>query len=228
MKPLIVIPARGGSKGLPGKNIKKLNGKPLIHYTIESARKIFRDDQIYVSTDDVEIKKVAERTGLKIPELRPDHLATDHASSQDVLLHCLDRSNAQGYNPDTIILLQVTSPFRNEHHIQGALDIYDTECDMVVSVKNSEANPYYILMEEDEFGWLKKSKSGEFERRQDCPDVYEINGAIYVIRVESLYQQSMSNFKKVKKYLMKKEHSIDIDNQLDWDIAEMILEKGYL
>lgn len=228
MKPLIVIPARGGSKGLPGKNIKKLNGKPLIHYTIESARKIFRDDQIYVSTDDVEIKKVAERTGLKIPELRPDHLATDHASSEDVLLYCLERSIVNGYEPDTIILLQVTSPFRNEHHIQEAINIYDYECDMVVSVKNTEVNPYYILMEEDEYGWLKKSKTGQFDTRQDCPDVYELNGAIYVIRVESLMQHPISQFKKIRKYMMKREYSIDIDNQLDWDIAEMILEKGYL
>jgi N-acylneuraminate cytidylyltransferase len=228
MKPLVVIPARGGSKGLPGKNIKKLKGKPLIHYTIESARKIFEDDQIFISTDDIEIKKVAESTGLQIPDLRPTHLATDHASSQDVLLHCLDRSNAQGYNPDTIILLQVTSPFRNELHIQEALDIYDNECDMVVSVKHTEANPYYILMEEDEFGWLQKSKSGRFDRRQDCPDVYEINGAIYIIRVKSLLQESMGHFSKVRKYVMKKEHSVDIDTQLDWDIAEMLLVKGYL
>lgn len=228
MKPLVVIPVRGGSKRLPGKNIKKLNGKPLINYTIEAARKIFNDDQIYISTDDIEIKKVAESTGLHIPELRPAHLATDYASSQDVLIHCLDRSIDNGYEPDTIILLQVTSPFRNEHHIREALNIYDSECEMVVSVKSSEANPYYILMEEDEYGWLKKSKSGEFNRRQDCPNVYEMNGAIYVIRVKSLCQKPMSQFSKVRKYLMKKEHSIDIDNQLDWDIAELILDKGYL
>lgn len=228
MKPLVVIPARGGSKGLPGKNIKKLKGKPLINYTIEAAREIFPDDQIYVSTDDIEIKKVVESTGLNIPELRPAHLSTDHASSQDVLLHCLDRSIANGYKPDTIVLLQVTSPFRNEHHISEALELYDTECDMVISVKKTEANPYYILMEEDDNGWLKKSKSGLFDRRQDCPEVYEINGAIYVINVESLNQQPMSHFKKIRKFLMNYEHSIDIDNQLDWDIAELILEKGYL
>jgi CMP-N,N'-diacetyllegionaminic acid synthase len=228
MRPLVVIPARGGSKGLPGKNIKLLNGKPLILYTVEAALKVFSETQVYISTDDCEIKSVVESIGLKVPELRPANLSTDLASSQDVLLHCLNKSIDHGYQPDTIILLQVTSPFRNEKHIQEALKIYDSNCDMVVSVKKSDSNPYYTLMEEDDFGWLKKSKPADFERRQDCPVVYDLNGAIYVIRVSSLQNESMTKFKKVKKYLMKMEHSIDIDNQFDWDIAEMIIHKGYI
>lgn len=228
MNPLVIIPARGGSKGLTGKNIKKLNGKPLIHYTIECARKLFDDEFIVVSTDDNQTKEVAERTGLKIPELRPAHLATDHATIQDVLVHCLERSGLRGYEPDTIILLQVTSPFRNENHIKEALKLFDTTCEMVASVKITNSNPYYLLLEEDKNGWLTKSKKGNFNRRQDCPVVYELNGAIYVINVDSIKMKSMNQFTKLRKFVMKPEHSIDIDCQFDWDIAEMMIEKGYL
>jgi len=228
MNPLVIIPARGGSKGLPGKNIKKLNGKPLIQYTIECAREVFDDEFIVVSTDALSIKKVVEKTGLKVPELRPSQLATDHASSQDVLLHCLERSISKGYQPDTIILLQVTSPFRSKKHLVEALDLFDSTCEMVASVKITDSNPYYVLLEEDNNGWLTKSKKGDFNRRQDCPDVYELNGAIYIIDAETLIKKPMIEFTRVRKYVMKAEHSVDIDNQFDWDIAEMMIEKGYV
>lgn len=228
MKPLVVIPARGGSKGLPGKNIKLLNGKPLIHYSIECARSVFSDHQIMVSTDDPEIKRVAEMAGIIIPELRPAHLATDHAGSYEVLLHCIQQSIRYGYDPDTVVLLQPTSPFRNESHIEEALQMYDDICELVVSVKVTKSNPYYLLFEENEEGWLKKSKTGIFERRQDCPLVYELNGAIYVIRVSSLLERPINEFEYIRKYVMNPNVSLDIDTQIDWDIAEMLLEKGYV
>lgn len=225
MKALIVIPARGGSKGLPGKNIKNLRGKPLINYTVDAARAVFDDAIICVSTDDLGIKKEVERTGLKVPFLRPAELAQDTSGTQDVLIHAMDWYQQNGYKPDVIILLQPTSPFRRPEHIKEALGLFDSNCEMVVSVKETKANPYYLLKEENDEGWLQNSKRGNFKRRQDCPKVYELNGAVYIIDAESLRQKEISGFSKVKKYLMEDIHSIDVDTELDWMIAEFFYEK---
>ncbi len=224
MKPLIVIPARGGSKGVPRKNIKLLNGKPLIQYTIEAARDVFSDEQICVSTDDEEIKSVVESFGLKVPFLRPEHLASDTAGTYEVLLHAVEFYENNGYYPDTLILLQATSPFRTAQHLKEALNLYDTNCEMVVSVKETKANPYYVLREENEQGWLMKSKEGNFIRRQDCPKVYELNGAIYIIKVDALKSKTIQDFIKVKKYEMDEISSHDIDTLLDWKIAQLIIK----
>lgn len=226
MKPLIIIPARGGSKGLPGKNIKPLAGKPLIHYSIEAAREILADEFICISTDSEEIRSVAEETGIRVSFMRPPALATDTAGSQEVLLHAHDYyANHQNYNADTIILLQVTSPFRTGKHISEALKLYSSALDGVFSVKETDANPYSVLKEENSLGFLEPSKEGSFTRRQDCPKVYELNGAIYIINVESLKTKKISDFNKVKKYLMSKRDSIDIDDAIDFLLAESIAQK---
>ena len=224
MIPLIIIPARGGSKGVPGKNIKLLNQKPLIHYTIEAARKVFEDQYIYVSTDSTDIKSISEQTGLTVPFLRPKHLATDTANTRDVLLHALEQFTLKNkQEPDVIILLQPTSPFRNESHIKEALAQYNSNLDMVVSVKETNSNPYYVLFEEDSKGFLAKSKKGNFIRRQDCPKVWEYNGAIYLINPNSIQKYSIGDFNKVIKYEMDEWSSHDIDNVLDWKIAEALI-----
>lgn len=225
MKALVVIPARGGSKGVPRKNIKLLNEKPLIQYTLEAARGVFSDSQICVSTDDQEIKSVVENIGLSIPFLRPKHLASDIAGAHEVLLHTLEFYENKGYCPDTLVLLQSTSPFRTAQHLNEAVALYDVTCEMVVSVKQTKANPYYVLREENEQGWLVKSKEGNFVRRQDCPKVYEINGAIYIINVEALKSKLIQNFVKVRKYEMDEISSHDIDTFLDWEIAEVLVKK---
>ena len=226
MNPLVIIPARGGSKGIPKKNIKQLDGKPLIFYTIDAAKYIFPEDLIIVSTDDHTIKKMVEGYGLKIPFLRPSALAEDNTPTYDVLIHTVMKIEESGYFPDTIILLQATSPFRNGQHIQQALDIFtsDFSIDMVVSVKNTNSNPYYNLKEEDDNGWLKTSKSGNFIRRQDCPPVFELNGAIYIIKTSVLKRKKLNQITRVKKYVMNDMNSIDIDDQLDWDFAEYLLK----
>lgn len=224
MKILVVIPARGGSKGLPGKNIKLLNEKPLIQYTIEAARELFDDSCIYVSTDDEKIRKTVEGLGIKVPFLRPDELATDTANSRDVLLHAIDFfKNKNGFEPECLILLQPTSPFRNALHIKEALKTYTSDLDMVVSVKETESNPYYVLFEENVDGFLKKSKEGDFTRRQDCPKVWEYNGAIYIINTSSLREKKMGEFDKILKYEMDSIESTDIDNELDWATAKVIM-----
>lgn len=225
MKPLVIIPARGGSKGVPGKNIRLLNGKPLIHYSIDAVRGIVPDELILVSTDDNKIKEIAELTGIHVPFLRPIHLATDTAATRDVLLHAIEHASTNGYSADTIILLQPTSPFRKKNHILEALQLYKQNLDMVVSVKKTKANPYYILFEENKDGYLVKSKTGSFTRRQDCPDVWEINGAIYIISVAQLKQKQIGDFTKVIKYEMDEFSSHDIDTLFDWEVAEMISQK---
>ncbi|MCW3805808.1 cytidylyltransferase domain-containing protein [Plebeiibacterium marinum] len=216
---LIIIPARGGSKGLPGKNIKTLRGKPLICYTIDAAREVAEDIDICVSTDDCEIKNVVENYGLKVPFLRPTELATDTADAYSVILHALRYYEGYGVNYEQIILLQPTSPFRNGKHIKEANDLYSNDIDMVVSVKETKSNPYYLLFEENEKGYLEKSKKGDFTRRQDCPRVWEYNGAIYIINVESLLKMKMNQFSKIIKYEMDDLSSVDIDDEMDFQLA---------
>ncbi len=222
MKPLIIIPARKGSKGIRGKNIKLLNKKPLIAYTIDAARKVFDDDCICVSTDSNEIKDVVEGLGLSVPFLRPKELATDKSGTYEVLLHGLNYYKNKGYYPDIIILLQATSPFRTGEQIREALRLYKKEYDMVVSVKETHSNPYYVLFEENKEGFLEKSKESDFIRRQDCPKVWEYNGAIYIINTESLEKSPLHRFNKIKKYIMDERSSHDIDTALDWKVAEVI------
>ena len=225
MKPLVIIPAREGSKGVPGKNIKLLNGKPLILYTIEEARKVFNDDEICVSTDDEKIKNVVEETGLKVPFLRPSELARDNSGTYEVLLHAVKFYEDKNYYPDTLILLQPTSPFRTSKQIKEAFEEYSNDIDMIVSVKKTKSNPYYILFEENENGFLEKSKKANLKRRQDCPEVWEFNGAIYVINCKSLKNRDISKFKRIRKYEMDEFSSHDIDTLFDWDIATAISKK---
>jgi len=226
MKPLVVIPARGGSKRLPGKNIKLLNGKPLIHYTIDAAREVFDDDVICVSTDDQKIKRVSEQTGLEIPFLRPAELATDTADTRSVLLHAFHYYKANmSYEADTIVLLQPTSPLRKAKHIREALELYHSGLDMVVSVKETNSNPYFVLYEENQKGYLEKSKKGNFTRKQDVPKVWELNGAVYVMNVESLLNAQPAAFKKVVKYEMGEMESVDVDTELDWLNVNNVVKK---
>jgi N-acylneuraminate cytidylyltransferase len=223
---LAIIPARGGSKGLPGKNIKPLNGKPLIWYTIEAAREVFPDENICVSTDDREIIKVVEQTGLKVPFVRPAELATDTAGIRDALLHSISFYRSyKNKSFEKICLLQPTSPLRTGKHIIEAHLLWNKKLDMVVSVKESKANPYFTLFEEQENGYLKKSKKGNYTRRQDAPKVWEYNGAIYFINTQSLQTKPIAEFEKVKKYAMSEESSVDIDTELDFKIAEKIYAK---
>lgn len=225
---LVIIPARGGSKGIPRKNIKPLNGKPLIYYAIDTARAITVDENICVSTDDVEIKFVVEAYGLKVPFLRPDELATDTAGSYEVLLHALDYFEKQGKKYDIVLLLQVTSPFRTAEQVKEALELFRQTNDkdaMVVSVKECPSNPYYDIFEEDQNGFLQISKGdGTIYRRQDAPKVYEYNGAIYIMDARTLKHTHMHKIPHRVKYVMDAKSSFDLDAMQDWQMAEMMLQ----
>lgn len=223
MKILVIIPARGGSKGIPHKNIKPLNGKPLIHYTIDEAREIVSDEDICVSTDDPEIIKCVEDYGLKVPFVRPEELATDTAGTYEVLLHALNFYEKQGRHYDVVLLLQNTSPFRKAEQIKEALKLYTPDVDMVVSVKECAANPYYCVFEENSEGYLHVCKGeGNIFRRQDAPKVYEYNGAIYIMNAEKLKTTHMHKMQKRVKYVMDDLSSFDLDTMWDWEMAERI------
>ncbi len=229
MRTLVIIPARGGSKGIPRKNIKPFDGKPLIYYTIDCARAICPDEDICVSTDDAEIISVVEQYGLKVPFVRPAELATDTAGTYEVLLHALDFYEKQGRHYDIVVLLQNTSPFRTPEQVKEALSLYREDVDMVVSVKECAANPYYCVFEENQEGFLHICKGeGNIFRRQDAPKVYEYNGAIYVMNAEVLNTTHMHKMQKRVKYVMDDLSSFDLDTMWDWKMAEMIKKEKML
>lgn len=228
MNALYLIPARGGSKSILNKNIKELNGKRLIYYTIDAAREVGIDEDICVSTDSEQIINTVEKYGLKVPFVRPKELATDNATTAQVVKHAFDFYYDQGKKYDVIVILQPTSPFRNGTHIKEALDLFKFDLDLVVSVYQTKANPYYVLYESDENGFLKKSKSGNFYRRQDCPIVYQLNGAIYVLNCSSIEKYSRGELGNIIGYEMEEGSSIDLDNELDWEFAEYVLKKGII
>ena len=228
MKRLFLIPARGGSKGIPGKNIKLLNGKPLINYSIELAREFADDSDICLSTDDTKIVECASQSGLKVPFLRPITLSSDEAPMDGVILHAISYYADAANLPDQVILLQPTSPFRQMFHVKEALQEFTENIDMVVSVSNSKSNPYYNIFEEDQQGMLHISKGdGGIFTRQQAPPVFIFNGAIYVINVPSfLLCKSLSKLKRIKKYLMEEKYSLDIDDDHDWNRAESLFRSN--
>jgi len=227
-KALYIIPARGGSKGIPYKNIKLLNGIPLIGYTLELAKKVCADgNHICVSTDSTEIAKVAEQYGINMPFLRPKELSTDSATTRDVIIHALNfYKKERNEEFEIVVLLQPTSPFRKEKHVIEAVERFSPEIDMVVSVKESHENPYCTLYEADNNGYLIQSKDIGATRRQDCPPVFAMNGSIYVIDAKLILEKDFSQFKKVAPYLMEDVYSVDIDTPLDWLYCEMLLQNN--
>ncbi len=230
MKTLVLLPARGGSRGIPHKNIRLLGGKPLIGYAIETARQVADDEDICLSTDDEAIARMAERYGLKVPFLRPAELATDTAGTYDVILHALDHYRRRGMEYDTLILLQPTSPFRRAEDVRRCMARYERgDCEMVVSVRQAAANPYYDCVEPDRAGYLHPSKGdGHYTRRQELPPVYQYNGAVYVMQVAALRERSYTAFQRVGFVEMDPLRSLDLDTPLDWRMAELLLDEPFI
>lgn len=237
-RPLFVIPARGGSKGIPMKNIAELAGRPMIAYSIEAAIKALEylneqsatesltRERIIVTTDSAEIAAKAEEAGVEVPFLRPAELSTDSAGSREVILHAMDYADSQAIAYDCVILLQPTSPFRNGNHIIEALRLYSpTTTDMVVSVCQASSNPYYNCFETDPAtGYLHISKGdGKLTRRQDAPKAWEYNGAIYIINPDSIKKMALGAFPRRIPFEMSAEDSLDIDHPLDLTIARILI-----
>ena len=227
MKPLFIIPARGGSKGIPGKNIRPFCGRPLITLAIDGALACCEDpSRIIISTDSEEIADTVRRHGLPVPYMRPAELATDTAPTRDAMLHAMDWAARSGIDFDCVVLLQPTSPLRTPVDIRGAMALYRPDIDMVVSVTLADANPYYNLFEADNSGFLHLSKGdGSFTRRQDVPPVWEYNGAVYVINADSLRRVPMSRMERIVPFPMPRERSVDLDTPLQWLAAEAMAEQ---
>ena len=224
-KALYIIPARGGSKGIPRKNIKLLCGRPLIHYSIDIARALAPDCNIIVSTDDDEIRTVEEETGLNISYRRPAALGGDNIGSREVILDAMDWADRNGIEYDRIVLLQPTSPLRRIEDVEKCLDLYTPDCDMVVSVTEASCNPYYDCFETSSDGSLHIAKGdGNFTRRQDAPKAWQFNGAVYVINPESIRRMPLGKFPRRIPCEMPRSRSVDLDTPLDWLITERLME----
>lgn len=224
-RPLYIIPARGGSKGIPHKNIKPLAGRPLIAYSIDVARELCPEqDRIILSTDDPAIADTARGLGLTVDYMRPAALATDSSGSREVMLDAMDWADARGIAYDCVVLLQPTSPLRTADDVRAALELYTSQLDMVVSVEPAACNPYYNCFETDAEGFLHISKGdGRLTRRQDAPPAWAYNGAVYVINPQSLRAMPMGSFGRRVPSPMPAERSIDLDTPRDWAVAEAIM-----
>lgn len=227
LTPLYIIPARGGSKGIPRKNIKLLAGRPLIDYSIAAARDAGADDDhVILSTEDDEIASVARACGLAVSYRRPESLATDTAGSREVILDVMDWADRQGLKYDCVVLLQPTSPMRTAEDILATLAAYTPEVDMAVTVVEAASNPYYNCFETDADGFLHISKGdGLYTRRQDAPAAWEFNGAVYVINPQSIRQMPLGAFPRRVAVPMPRSRSIDLDTPTDWLVAEALISQ---
>lgn len=233
MQVLAVVPARGGSKGVPRKNIAPLGGRPLITYTIEAA--LGTGDllsEVLVSTDDEEIAEVARIAGASVPFLRPGELATDVARSVDVVRHAVDHVESRdGSRFDWVLTLQPTAPFRSAADIEAALSLAaaDPDCDSVISVVEVvDSHPIFVKKLVD--GYIKPFCVEEIEgiRRQDIdPPAFKRNGAIYLSR-RTLLDRGELRGRAQRAYLMPPERSVNIDAPLDLIVAEAMMSGGTL
>jgi CMP-N-acetylneuraminic acid synthetase len=222
MRVLGIIPARGGSKGVPGKNIKLLNGQPLINYTIEVAQKATKINRLVVNSDSDEILYIASQSGVNCSK-RPPELATDTASIVDAILYELQQTNEEF---DYVILLQPTSPFRTPHHLDEAIDaIIKSKANSLISVTEmDDVHPARMYNLADDGNTLESLfPLWETARRQDIPPVYYRNGSIYITKTEALLQSRSVMCSPSVPYIMDKKYLANIDDERDWIIAEAIL-----
>lgn len=222
---LALITARGGSKGIPGKNIKPLGGKPLINWTIDAAKSSEYIDRLIISTDSEDIAQIAQNAGCEVPFIRPAELATDKSTSMDAIMHAL---SSVGDNYDYLLLLQPTSPFRKVEHINAIIQQgIDTKSKMTVSVTESKKHPAFMFSQEN--GVLASVvKNEQHQRRQDMPKVYEHNGALYFSEIPYLKMVKSYNCQDVRAFEMGLIDSIDLDSPMDWLYAECILREGLI
>lgn len=226
MRTLAIIPARGGSKRLPGKNLKQLFGKPLIAWSIEFARSVPWFDEIQVSTDSEEIAAICVEYGIEVSRLRPAELATDDASSVDVVMDVLNWRRTDGVEFDAVALLQPTTPVRFLERWDEAQNLLSSsDCEGVIGVCPADTHPYLAFRDSAEgllAPWVP-NPSGT-TRSQDYPTAYAVNGALYLVKVDALLEQKTFFPKKCRPVLCdERVENIDIDTAFDWRVSEMII-----
>ncbi len=228
-KVLAIIPARGGSKGVPRKNIRLLDGKPLIAHTIEVARQCPSITRCILSTDAPEIAQIAQSHGIDVPFMRPDHLATDHAATIDVVLHAVERmEKVEEMTFDVILLLQPTTPLRIVADVEQSLQLLQQSgADSVVSFYPVErGHPYYMYTLDTGEPHPLMQIPDHITRRQEFPSVYVRNGAIYATKRDVLVQTHSFYGAKTQAYIMPYERSINIDSEIDLLLAEQIIQQS--
>ena len=220
MKTVAIIPARGGSKGIPRKNIRLIAGKPLIAWSIEAALSSSLLDRVIVSTDDEEIAEIARSFGADVPFLRPAEMARDETPTLDTVLHALE----QGIDCEAVLLLQPTSPLRSTTDIDSCLSLAELHgYPSVVSVCEPDTHPDWTYLAKPDLTLERYSSRSVATRRQDLPPVIALNGALYYSLTRWLKLHGSFVTSQTRAYSMPRERSIDIDSPLDWRIAEMLL-----
>ena len=225
---LALITARGSSKGLPGKNIKPIAGLPMIGWSIRAAQLADRVDRIVVSTDCEEIAKVSKILGAEVPFMRPKELAGDQVAGVDPVLHAVEwLRDYEGYQADWLLLLQPTSPLRTSEDINGAVNLACSKSwDSVIGVTEASPHPYWTkIINQD--GLLEEfvSRVTSHPDRQSLPKVYAVNGAIYLVRTSQLLETRKMLPVSPLPWIMSKERSVDVDDWIDFTLAECLLEK---
>lgn len=226
---LVFVPARAGSKRVPGKNLRFLAGKPLIVHTIETAIKSSIFDYLFVSTDGEEIACIAREAGAEVPFIRPHELATDTARGIDVLHHAMAWLEERGQKYDCIMVLQPTSPLRAIEDIWAALELFmQRDAEAIVSVCEVEHHPWWCNELPADGCMVNFLRSNILANRQELPKYYRLNGAIYLARWEFIRYRNSWFGPRTYAYIMPQERSVDIDSELDLLIAEILFSRRNL
>lgn len=224
VKRLAIIPVRSGSKGLPNKNILPLAGKPLMHWTIEAALASGVFSEVFVSTDSQLYAEIAEQAGVSVPILRPEHLATDQASTIDVVLDVLNYFSARGKKFDEVAVLQATSPLRTAQDIQQAVSLMtERQAPSVISVAPAEHPPLWTQPLAEDLCMSSFAEAIRDQPRQALGKFYRLNGAIYLAKAEFLRTQKTFLTPETVAFVMEMRRSVDIDTEMDFLWAEFIL-----
>lgn len=226
-KILAIIPARGGSKGLPGKNIKPLFGKPLIGWTIEQAKASQYISEIFISTDSQEIADITEEFGVSVSELRPAELANDTATSASFIIYTIEKLRDEGKEFDYIILLEPTSPLRTVDDIDSSIEtlLSNPNAESIVGVCKVESSHPAFMVKQTGSGFLQPYlDENSVIRRQDIEDLYYFEGTVYVSKTEAFLKKQSFYHEKTLPFLIPKSRSFEIDDSEDWLIVESIVE----
>jgi len=229
MKVLAVVPARGGSKGIPKKNIKSLAGKPLINYTVEAALQSQYHLRVVVSTDDEEIAEIARAAGAEVPFLRPAELARDDTADLPVCQHALRwLMMHENYCPEIVVWLRPTSPLRTVQDINAAVQLLlETGADCARSVCLAEHHPYWMKRLEGNrlLPFVEGVDESKYYRRQELPPAYRLNGAVDVTWCKRILEDGKLFGGDMRGYVMPVERSVDLDSEIDFVLAELLLQR---
>jgi CMP-N-acetylneuraminic acid synthetase len=224
-----VIPARGGSKGVQGKNIRPVNGKPLICYTIECGLNCPSIDRLIVSTDSREIATIAKDAGANVPFIRPAHLARDTTPMLPVLKHALcEAEKIYDCVVDVVVLIDPTAPLRTKEDVEGAVALFrQGGADTVISGSSAHRNPYFnmVSVNPDGYARLVIETDPPCGRRQDAPEVFDLNTVVWIFSRNAILNEKVRITKRTKLFLVPSERSIDLDNEFDFQLLDAILKK---